>query len=82
MSPGKDETRVCRYIYTYMYIYIYIYITKNRVLYVLYTKNQVYVLYVCIKNELLETHNFFFYEFPAFTSLKLKLGTRDALFKT
>ena len=24
MSPGKDETRVCRYIYLYIYIYIYI----------------------------------------------------------
>ena len=47
--------------YTYIYIYIYIYITKNRVLYVLYTKNHVYVLYVCIKNELLETHNLFFF---------------------
>ena len=23
MSPGKDETRVCGYIYTYIYIYIY-----------------------------------------------------------
>ena len=26
MSPGKDETRVCRYIHIYIYIYIYIYI--------------------------------------------------------
>ena len=24
MSPGKDETRVCRYIYLSIYIYIYI----------------------------------------------------------
>ena len=23
MSPGKDETRVCGYIYIYIYIYIY-----------------------------------------------------------
>ena len=29
MSPGKDETRVCRYIYLYIYIYIlYIYLLK------------------------------------------------------
>ena len=26
MSPGKDETRVCGYIYIYIYIYIYTYI--------------------------------------------------------
>ena len=26
MSPGKDETRVCRYIYIYVYIQIYRYI--------------------------------------------------------
>ena len=34
MSPGKDETRVCGYIYiniyiTYMYIYMYIYKLKK-----------------------------------------------------
>ena len=28
MSPGKDETRVCGYIYVYGYIYIYIYKDK------------------------------------------------------
>ena len=26
MSPGKDETRVCGYIYIYIYIYVDIYI--------------------------------------------------------
>ena len=26
MSPRKDETRVCGYIYIYIYIYVYIYI--------------------------------------------------------
>ena len=25
MNPGKDETRVCGYIFIYIYIYIYIY---------------------------------------------------------
>ena len=26
MSPGKDETRVCGYIYIYIYIYIHIFV--------------------------------------------------------
>ena len=30
MSPGKDETRVCGYIFLYIYIYIYIYIRAVR----------------------------------------------------
>ena len=29
MSPGKDETRVCGYIYIHIYIYIYIYIYQT-----------------------------------------------------
>ena len=35
MSPGKDETRVCRYIYLYIYIYIlYIYLLYIYLLYI------------------------------------------------
>ena len=39
----------------------------------LYTKNHVYVLYVCIKNELLETHNFFFLRISSFYKFKIKI---------
>ena len=30
MSPGKEETRVCRYIYIYIYIYIKLYLVGGR----------------------------------------------------
>ena len=41
MSPGKDETRVCGYIYIYIYMYLYIYIN----IYIhIYTLN----IYTCI----------------------------------